>query len=299
MATQSPSKIKRFYIACIIAMLVFLAGCKQQSSSSRPPISAAPIKEFATMFGQLADEEIQAWNSHDIDRIRQLYTEDMVYIDYNTTAGRADLMNTATWILQTDSPQFKISRDDTFMNANDAFLPFHLWNFNAAGNDTDVNPVEHYAWQTPQDGKIAYWRTFYSTEFKEAHNEYFDKNYIDEYAKAWSSGNPQMVADLYTPDTIRQDSLFGEDLQGSTAVKEYATKFFNWYPDVKYEILEPFGESGSTKTMGAIYAIHTSDKDGNPCDVKTAILFEISQKKIGKEWVFYQPDSLIACGWSQ
>jgi len=66
------------------------------------------------------------------------------------------------------------------------------------------------------------------------------------------------------------------------------------------ELLQSFmlAESKPIK-IGGVYAIHVSDKAGQPCDVSAIILLDTSQDKITNEWLFYNADSLIACGWAQ
>jgi len=58
-----------------------------------------------------------------------------------------------------------------------------------------------------------------------------------DYAKAWSSGNLETVANLYAVGAIRQDTLFKENQQGNPAINKYASDFFGWYPGVHLTLL--------------------------------------------------------------
>jgi ketosteroid isomerase-like protein len=125
----------------------------------------------------------------------------------------------------------------------------------------------------------------------------FPENLLQDYAAAWSSGDPEAVANLYAPDVVRQDTLFGYDLQRSSAIKEFTKTFFAWYPGVRLELHDSL--KWSARDLGSLYSIHVSDQTGKPCDVRAIILLESSQDKIINERLFYNADSLIACGWAQ
>jgi hypothetical protein len=50
--------------------------------------------------------------------------------------------------------------------------------------------------------------------------------------------------------------------------------------------------------IDGVYAIHVSDQTYLPCELNAIILPKSSQDKIANEFVFYNADSLIACGWA-
>jgi hypothetical protein len=205
------------------------------------------------------------------------------------------ILHSADWIF-TNAPQFGVQGIDIFISGEDGFLQQDFLNFSAVPE----NPIIHYfAWVTPREGKISYWRAFVSSDFFTSRDMPFDPTILNNYSIAWSSGDAQTVAALYNTDAVREDTLFGENQQGSAAVKEFATDFFNKYPDISLELIQPIGENGEPITLGGVYAMHVTDQNGKPCDIQALIVLEPDNEKITKETVFYQPDSLIACGWAQ
>ncbi len=162
------------------------------------------------------------------------------------------------------------------------------------------NPYINYDWLTLRDGKIAYWWLFYDKDICAATIP-FDSKLLQDYADVWSSGNPQAIVSLYAEDAIRQDTLFNENQQGNQAINKFATNFVNWYPGVRLSLVDEFGELPQQLKRGGVYSVQVSDPNGNPCEVKMLVVLEPdeSQQKIAQEWLFYNADSLIACGWAQ
>jgi ketosteroid isomerase-like protein len=128
----------------------------------------------------------------------------------------------------------------------------------------------------------------------------FSEKALRAYETAWSSGDSNAVASLYSPDAIRHDPLFGGDQNGPSAIKDFAAKFFSWYPSVRLERLYSFGMvSGNPIKTGGVYAIHATDQAGRPCDVQAIVQLDAPEDKITNESVYYKADSLIACGWAR
>jgi ketosteroid isomerase-like protein len=295
MAIKGHTHARQLLLVLLSILILVTTGCKQQPS--RPPISSDEMTKLVTEFKSILDEQAKAYNNHDIEGIRDIHTQDVTFIDVGQNYyGVGEIINTAAWVFD-NYPQFTAKFVDIFVGKQDVLSQWEYWNFFIS----DQNPVVNYTWQKSKEGKISYERTLYEPElYRET--GYFgtiDTVLLDEYANAWSSGDAQAVANLYNPEAVRQDTLFGVDLHGSEAVKNYAADFFTWYPNVKLESLSTFGAPGKITTLGGIYAIHTTDGNGKPCDVKTAIVIETKENKVNNEWVFYNPDSLIACGWAQ
>jgi uncharacterized protein (TIGR02246 family) len=289
------SRRGKLLFICLLFLLIASTGCKQQPS--RPPVSSDEMTKLVTEFKSILDEQADAYNSHDLDRIRETYTQDVTFYDVGEMYyGVGEITNTAAWIFD-NFPQFTSKLVDIIVSKQDVLVQWEFWNFNISSQ----NPVVNYSWLKSKDDKISYERTFYTPELYRDTGFFgtIDTALLDEYVDAWSSGDAQAVANLYNTEAVRQDTLFGEDLQGREAVKNYASDFFTWYPGVKLETLSTFGAPGKITTLGGTYAIHTTDKNGKPCDVKTAIVIETKENKINNEWVFYDPDSLIACGWAK
>lgn len=44
---------------------------------------------------------------------------------------------------------------------------------------------------------------------------------------------------------------------------------------------------------------HVSDGSGRPCDFHALVMFEPYGEKIVTEWLFYQAQTLLDCGWAR
>jgi len=277
--------------------MMVTTGCKQQSS--RPPLSADEVKTLAAEIKRLSSDNIRAWNNHDDDLMRQLYTNDIMYYEVGRTSYYHGIENVIDLANISVGVGLDASQTGIFIGREDGF---DIWEMNywTEFGFSKENPAIAYSWYTLREGKISSWYLFWDATVFTAQKVDFTQKPLLEYATAWSSNDPEAVASLYDPKVVRIDSLFGENQQGSSAVKEFATNFFSWYPSVRLELLKSFGLGFSNPLItGGVYAIHIIDQAGQPCDVRAVILLESSQDKIINEWLFYNADSLIACGWAQ
>lgn len=302
MAIKKHIFARQLLFAWIIVLMIVTSGCKQQAS--RPPLSVDEVKTLAAEFQNVSSAFIDAYNKHDTVLISQLLTSDITYYEVGSnpqTYGPMQYLSLANSFLFT-SPDFEGRQLNTFIGREDGFDIWEQWNFRLS---TKENPYLGYDWYLLKDGKISSMWLFwgydvYVRDFIPNMGATFDQKPLQDYASAWSSGDPGAVTNLYSADVVRHDTLFREIQQGSSAVKSFSTNFFNWYPGVKTELLQSFmlAESKPIKT-GGVYAFHVSDLAGKPCDVNAVILLELSQDQIINEWLFYNADSLIACGWAQ
>lgn len=59
------------------------------------------------------------------------------------------------------------------------------------------------------------------------------------------------MAELYANDAEHTDTLFRENQEGQDAIISYAKLFFTWYPGVKWNLHQSFGEwKGESPTIG-------------------------------------------------
>lgn len=298
MAIKIQTNARKLLLACLIIQMMVSTGCKQQTTP-RPPLSADEVKTLATEFDEISRANIDGVNKHDTNLQRPLYTDDIVLYYQGNTPNATGIEGVVANNngANSENPQLTGRLDGIYIGRAQGFAIAVWWNDDGF---TEQNPVITYVWYMLRDGKISEWWIFASSEYYAAKGTAFTIKPLQDYASAWSSGDSEKVTSLYDPQVVRQDTLFGENQQGSTAVKEYATNFFAWYPGVRLELLKSFELADSAPIMvGGVYAIHVSDQAGKPCDVHAIILLKSSQNKIVNEWVFYQTDSLIACGWAQ
>lgn len=324
------TNIRSILFTCLSILLVFTTGCTAQkiaitpsplptntplpptaipstpTTIPRPPLSADEVKALSTEFERITNEHDQATIKRDFDQMRQIYTEDIVHHDQNVeyAKGKENVISLQKE-LTTYFPNFENRLVSTFVGHDDGFNVEDTWGWAPYDYKSNVwssdYPLKNYSWYTLRDGKISYWWLFYGEEVFSVQGKPFNSKMQEDYAAVWSSGDSEAVASLYTPEAIRQDTLFSETQQENSAIKAFATHFFAWYPGVHLTLLETFGEFPKVIKRGGIYTVSVSDPSGQPCDVNMLVLLEPDEsgQKIAQEWVFYTADSLIACGWAQ
>ncbi len=306
MAIIKHTHVRQLLLAYLIILILVTTGCKQQATP-RPPLSANEVKIKSAEIKRISSAYLDAWNKRDTGLMRPLFTDDLKYYeasnstDSNGSSQYISLVN--SWLAF--SSDYECRQLDTFIDREGGFDIQELWNWMGS---TKENPYLGYDRYVLKDGKISSMWLFWGSDVYTrwfipafgATKATFTQKPLQDYASAWSSDNPGTVASLYAPEVIRQDTLFNENQQGISAVKKFATNFFNWYPGVSFELLQSFklGDSKPVNT-GGVYSIHVSDQAGKPCDVKSIIVLELSQDKIINEWLYYNADSLISCGWAQ
>jgi hypothetical protein len=306
MAIVKHTYIRQLLGACLIILMLVTTGCKQQTTP-RPPLSADEVKTKSAEIQRISSANLDAWNKHDTDLMRPLLTNDLMYYEKGNSP---DTTNSSHYISLVNSvfntaPDYECRQLEIFIGREGGFDIQEIWNWMRS---TKENPYLGYDRYVLKDGKISSMWLFWGSDVYErlfiplfgATKVTFTQKPLQDYASAWSSGDPGTVASLYAPKVVRQDTLFNENQHGISAVKKFATNFFNWYPGVSFELLQSFKLGGSKPVnTGGVYTIHVSDQAGKPCDVKSIIVLELSQDKIINEWLFYNADSLIACGWAQ
>jgi hypothetical protein len=261
---------------------------------SRPPLSADEVKTIGAEFEKIASADTEAWDKGDLELMRPYYASDIIiydaYPDEHFVQGADDLISLMMDYPIKNHPNLEVQLADTFIARGIGLEALDMWGF------IDIPSTLYYLY-TLRDGKIAEWWTYMGSVNAAADGTPIPEKLLLDYATAWSSGDPETVASLYNPNIVRQDTLLRENQQGSTAMKEFATKYFAWYPGVRLELKDSL--QWSAKDLGGVYAIHGSDETGKPCDVRAIILLEVSQDKIVKERLLYNAGTLIACGWAK
>ena len=81
------------------------------------------------------------------------------------------------------------------------------------------------------------------------------------------------MAELYSSDSVREDAIFGERLEGREAIASFAESFFAGYPGVQWSLSLGFAEGrGDAPTTGGVYVIKVNGLDGQSCEVQAAVL---------------------------
>jgi ketosteroid isomerase-like protein len=292
---------------------LFLVGCGAlvtEPPPARKTLSSAEVAQNAEAFNVITAANVDAWNVKDLNAIQAILTEDIRFID---VSGGDNLTGIDETVDMARSfclyfPDLQRKTTDHFIGVEEGIAFYDYWGWKiGAINYTPENPFRYVFLLETREGFISTWRLFEGLAALEAHfiteteSEAFQA-VIHSYGSAWSSADPKLVAKLYAKDAVRRDSLFEENQQGNKAIKDFASLFFAWYPNAEWTSLEMFGESfmrDRAQAIGSSFAIQITTPADEACEVMAVVLLHVLDGKVVQEDLYYEPDSLIRCGWAQ
>lgn len=253
---------------------------------------------------------VKAWNSGDLEAIRALYTNDIVHHDatfYTNLAGIDAVMEMASEYVHSN-PAANRQITNRFIGSEDSLAVFSMSGFQLGGYEFTQDDPALVSYRLKTRGNlISYWTMYYGLDFMEKAEIRskilldLTRSFLSSYASAWSSGDPGMVGKLYAGNAVRRDTILGEFQQGSEAIISFEGSFFGEHPGVQWTLLQAFGEGqgwqGEPPVIGGIFAIDSTGPTSQPCKVLAAVLMQTSEGSIIHETLYYDPDSLISCGW--
>ena len=298
-------KIFRLMI-CIFFSIIMLVGCTRSSQlPARDPASAAEIERIASAFGTITKANAEAWDAYDFDAMKALYTDDIVFTEAtfgDHIVGIDEVMSMARG-MSVSYADMRRKITNHYIGLEDSLCVYDYWNWFGS---TEENPFLYVFQMKTRNNLISNWTLFEGLESAEksvfASKERLDeaRSLLSDYQSAWSSGDSTKVAGLYTSDAVRTDTLFQEKQEGYEAITSFAKSFFYWYPGARWTLLQTFGEwAGETPTLGGTYKVEVTDSANQPCEIHVAVLLKASEGQINHEALYYEPDSLIKCGWAK
>jgi ketosteroid isomerase-like protein len=282
--------------------LLILISLSLSSCASYPltPLPEAEVVELADSCREIYTEQIDAWISADYDRVRDVYTEDVVHFDGGPVFVSVDeVVEMARWmnLFLSDYTQ---DAGDTYISASDCLGTWLLW---GAKGLTEEDPRREFDLIETRDGKISFWRLFYGEKFDFAP---INKDLLSQFAETLPTGRSRAMKEIYAEDAVLVDSLFGVEAQGLDEILGYTAGFKKAYSVKGWELLIPFSEVIDSDAAppdfipshGGVYRITSTDDQGDICYVNAVVILTPNQEgKISQQLVYYQADSLIECGW--
>lgn len=273
--------------------------------SPREPASVAEVERIASAFETITNLQVEAWNAYDFDAMRAHYTDDTEFIDTtfgDNMVGINKLIDMARMMSVTYS-SMRRQVINHFVGLEDSVATYDYWDFKGFTRD---DPMLYMMRIRTSGDRISNCTLLEGLEAAEILNlgskQRFDeaRSLLSSYQSAWSSGDPKIVAELYSDDTVRVDTLFHEKQEGQEALISFTNSFFAWYPDAQWTLLQSFGEwKGESPIIGGTYSIKITDSSNQSCEVLVAVLLQASESKIAHESLYYEPDSLLKCGWAK
>jgi ketosteroid isomerase-like protein len=301
--------MKRWMIVLIVFILT-TASCGKSHTAPREPVTLASLQTSAVSFDHLASGNVEGWNSRNRQAVTDLFTEDAEARDrtYGDHAVGRDQIAGLIAGVASFGPSWQARVTDQYIGSDGGLAVDELWDLQFGSIQfTQDHPFIEVDWLQTRDDLISNWTIFYgryTMEELEAATPtrlILENSLVLSYRSAWSSGDQRVVAALYTSDAVREDMVFMERQEGQKAIASFAESFFNWYPDAQWNFILDFGEGhGDAPITGGLYVIKVKDDNGQPCEVKVAVLLQTSENLlITHETLYYEPQSLISCGWAR
>ncbi|MCU0478364.1 MAG: nuclear transport factor 2 family protein [Chloroflexi bacterium] len=266
-----------------------------QATLGVPPTAAA-VTADAAAFDAVAAHFADAWSAGDPETMRGLYTED-VHLSSGSMEwdGIEAMVELAGGQLEA-ATGFRVAIVDTYLGSGGGLVVDEA---TYSANDPLID-LELHVFTTRGD-RIATWELLIDPA--RTHDFRFtevDVALLDAYVTAWSSGDPEAVAALYAESSTREDALFVDSAAGPAAIAAAGARLFgrSGSPTARWELLQGFAEPGRSTTAG-LFAIKGSGPDGKACEVRAGVVLESADGAITRERIWYEPASLVACGWVQ
>ncbi len=253
----------------------------------------------------LVEGQINAWKSKDVEKLKKIYTNDIVHFDgYPAYVGIDEVIKMAEYMWRRFS-LWEMKAGEVYISKNQCMGEWVNWNVMGFSQD---DPGLEYDLLDFQNDKISFWRLFYDQKFCEAFNEpeRIDDAFLSQFASTWSSGNITEIKNLYSSQAVYEDTLFDVSITGSRKISNYASSLFNQFPGIEWHKLYPFGEGkalGAYKddypfaSQGALFEITLQDEDNKPCEIRAVIILTRNDKnKIVRQIILYDAESLVECG---
>ena len=299
-------RIGHLSICILVALIILLGVCACSSSRALPTLRARRISAIAKKCQDLFTAEVNAWNAKDAEALRQIYTDDIVHIDGAPLFKGIDAVIEMAREIMAGPAQGKVGQ--VYISKEECVDAWHVWGIYGFTPD---HPGTEFDLLQFKGGKISSWRLFYDQHFFRSgfgKASYINNDLLAQFASSWSAGITDELLRLYTAEATLEDTLFGFSISEQEALKAYIEKFVAKSPGASWELIYPFAEKQGPRqpgnkplaSQGGIFAIKVKDASGNLCAIEAAVILTPDDNgKITAQQVFYNADTLIACGWAK
>jgi len=298
--------LKWWLSVLMVGFILSLSACA--GAQALKPLDAAEVTSLRDSCEALYQKHMEAWDSRDPENFRQIYTDDVVHVDGDpANTGVYGLIDVGRVMFEV-FPDWQMEAGDTYISKNQCLGTWLNWGVFGFSQD---DPGIEYDWMETRENKISYWRMFYDQKFHQAieNADLVNDDFLQNYASAWSSGDPDTILKIYASDAELDDSLFGFSIAGQEAIGDYASRFLATSSEASWDILDPFSESLPSNrykdehpyaSQGAVYAIQVEGADGNPCEIRAVVILTPNgDGLIQTQNIFYEAETLVACGWAR
>lgn len=286
----------KFLLALLISSSVLLGACGEAAIRETAP-TMADLQKAADPCRDVYTGQVDAWKTGDADLVQEIYTEDIVHFDGGPLVGIEDVMFMARFMLMYFN-DWEMDAGRTYISESDCLGTWMFW---GRKEFTRENPRREFHTIEIRDEKISYWRLFYDENF-----DFSPINFtlLEDFAAAWSSGDPQAVESLYAEGALLEDSLFGISAAGRDEIRKVAVGFEKDHPGATWELIYSFSEGADPDqpdllpSHGGIYQVTPADKSGEACPVQVGVILTPDPEGlIASQITLYSAEDLVQCGW--
>jgi hypothetical protein len=277
-----------------------LAPSPTASVEVQEPVVASDAIQAARAVESLLERHTAAWDiTKSADAVLALWADDVRFTDL-LAGWRDEPRATLEQMVRqyVGQPGLGSSPHRYYVDTTGGVDSYDLWGL---GDATEANPVHEVDVLQTEDGLLASMHTVYDVKSlahitgrgvaKLAEMQAL----IQEYADAWSSGEPSSVAALYAETASRSDTLWGESAEGLQAISDTAARYFSLNPGAVWQMEIAFGDGPGQVMNGGIFAVRLAEPDA--CELGAAVVLETNEgQRIVRERVFWELNSLVHCG---
>jgi hypothetical protein len=274
------------------------------------PMDAGELEEIALRLLEVLDGHAAAWKSGDPDAVRGYWGDGTIHEDtgFGVLLAGDELLEMPESFFR-EFPDFDWEVTEAFISADVVLDVSEAWGVGLRGVEfsPDDPMLEIDRTEIEEDGTIGRWTLYYGLNTWESwggnpSRMEAARALIEAYRAAWETGDPTVVAALYSDDAVRTDGLFGLDASGPAEIADFAARFAEANPGAAFTAGVGFSDTRRTardrEQVGSTFEIEVPTVGGESCTVRMAVILTADGGSIVAEEVFWEPESLLACGWS-
>ena len=141
-------------------ILITLTACRDGVQPTPP--DAAALQARAAYCTTIVDGQIAAWDTRDPERIREVYTDDIVHFDNGPGLAGIDKVISMSEMMFRAFPEWPMAPGDTYISADKCAGEWVVWDIMSFTQD---EPGVEFDVLETRDDKISYWRLLYDQAF--------------------------------------------------------------------------------------------------------------------------------------